>query len=89
MKVGVMFNSEDGSLVLCGAKSKRNAGRPCEQPAMRNGRCRLHGGFCRGPKTREGKRNVKITRTKHGFYSIESIMERRFVRNLIKSSIQI
>lgn len=29
---------------LCGAKS-RTHGRPCQQPAMANGRCRLHGGL--------------------------------------------
>ena len=28
---------------LCGAKSKQT-GNPCQQPAMKNGRCRLHGG---------------------------------------------
>jgi len=32
---------------LCGAKSKRT-GQPCRQPAMANGRCRLHGGKSTG-----------------------------------------
>jgi len=31
----------------CGAKAKRT-GRPCRQPAMKNGRCRLHGGKSTG-----------------------------------------
>jgi len=31
----------------CGAKSKRT-GKPCRQPAMPNGRCRLHGGKSTG-----------------------------------------
>ena len=37
----------------CGARTKRT-GRPCRGPAMRNGRCRLHGGLSTGPRTPEG-----------------------------------
>jgi len=29
---------------LCGAKCRTKGGAPCEQPAMKNGRCRMHGG---------------------------------------------
>ena len=36
----------------CGAKNRR--GSPCRCPAMRNGRCRLHGGLSTGPTTAEG-----------------------------------
>lgn len=32
----------------CGACGKRS-GQPCRGPAMRNGRCRLHGGLSTGP----------------------------------------
>src|SRR5438128_2068606 len=43
----------------CGAK-KRN-GEPCQGPAMRNGRCRLHGGKSLGgiasPHFRDGRRS--------------------------------
>jgi hypothetical protein len=28
----------------CGARSKRNGGKPCVQPAMANGKCQIHGG---------------------------------------------
>jgi hypothetical protein len=65
-----VFNSEDGALVLCGARSKRNEGRACRQPAMKNGRCRLHGGKSTGPKTEEGRKKSKIAVLKHGFYSL-------------------
>lgn len=33
----------------------RSTGRPCQAPAMPNGRCKLHGGFSAGPVTQEGK----------------------------------
>ena len=29
---------------LCGAKCRTKGGAPCEGPAMKNGRCRMHGG---------------------------------------------
>jgi len=80
-----MFNPADGSLALCGARSKRNEGRPCKQPAMSNGRCRLHGGKCTGPRTHEGLKRSQKARFKHGFYSAESMADRQQVRELIKS----
>lgn len=64
-----MFNSEDGALVLCGAKSKRNQGSPCKQPAMKNGRCRLHGDKSTGPKTIDGLTRSKSAALRHGYYS--------------------
>jgi hypothetical protein len=41
----------------CGAHA-RSTGEPCEAKAMRNGRCRLHGGLSTGPKTERGRRAV-------------------------------
>jgi len=29
---------------ICGAKCRTKGGAPCEQPAMKNGRCKMHGG---------------------------------------------
>lgn len=72
-----MINLEDGSLVLCGAKSKRNRGAPCRQPAMANGRCRLHGGKCTGPKTQMGLDRARRANWKHGYYSSDKIAERK------------
>ena len=80
-----MFNFEDGSLVLCGANSKQHNGVSCRQPAMKNGRCRLHGGWCTGPKTNEGRLRVKLAHTKHGFYSTEAIAERKQLHEMIRS----
>jgi len=39
---------------ICGAKSKRT-GKPCRQPAMLNGRCRLHGGKSTGRPITSGQ----------------------------------
>jgi hypothetical protein len=54
----------------CGAKTR--AGAPCRQPAMRNGRCRLHGG--KSPGAPRGKRNGNY---RHGLRTIEAIAEKR------------
>ena len=37
----------------CGAKTR--AGHPCRRKALRNGRCRNHGGLSTGPKTPDGR----------------------------------
>ncbi len=55
----------------CGAKSKRT-GNPCLQPAMANGKCRLHGGKSTGPKTSVGLKRSQKANWKHGSYSTES-----------------
>jgi hypothetical protein len=36
--------------VICGAKTR--SGEPCKKAALKNGRCRLHGGKSTGPKDR-------------------------------------
>ena len=41
----------------CGAYA-RSTGNPCQGKALRNGRCRNHGGNSTGPKTQEGRRAV-------------------------------
>ena len=64
-QVGIPFGP-DGK--HCGAQSKRT-GKPCRQPAMKNGRCRLHGGKSTGPRTRKGKALHRIAVTKHGAYA--------------------
>ena len=40
-------------LTRCGAKTR--AGHPCRRKALRNGRCRNHGGLSTGPRTPEGQ----------------------------------
>jgi len=58
----------------CGARTRR--GSSCQCPAMRNGRCRLHGGLSTGPKTAAGIEAIRRARTKHGYYSKAAILER-------------
>ncbi len=48
----------------CGAKTR--AGCACRQPAMTNGRCRLHGGKSTGARTADGKRRAAAARLVHG-----------------------
>ena len=60
--------------VFCGAKTR--AGGKCKQPAMKNGRCRLHGG-----KSLSGKQHGRY---KHGHYTREAIEERRQLNSLLR-----
>jgi hypothetical protein len=71
-------------VALCGAKARQNNHQPCRQPAMKNGRCRLHGGKCTGPKTPEGKKKSAQANLKHGMYTKEAIAERKRVRDMLK-----
>ena len=66
----------------CGAKTRR--GTACQCPAMRNGRCRRHGGLSTGPKTPEGLERIRRAATKHGRYSRAAKAERRHLSQLLK-----
>src|ERR1039458_6235724 len=68
----------------CGARTRR--GTACQAPAMRNGRCRMHGGASTGPRTPEGLARSRRSRWKPGLYSSESRAERKRVRDLIRES---
>ena len=58
----------------CGARTR--SGRPCKAPAMRNGRCRMHGGASlSGPAH---------GRYKHGYFTKEAIEGRRRLRELLR-----
>jgi hypothetical protein len=65
----------------CGAKTRK--GNPCPQPAMKNGRCRFHGGKSTGPRTPEGLERMRRGKTNHGFYSAEAQAFRRRTRKLM------
>jgi hypothetical protein len=54
----------------CGAKTR--AGSICRQPAMKNGRCRLHGGMSPG-----APRGVRNGNYRHGMRTIEAAAQRR------------
>lgn len=54
----------------CGAHA-RTTGQPCRGPAMKNGRCRMHG----------GKAGRKPT---HGRYTKAAIQQQREIRELLR-----
>jgi hypothetical protein len=47
---------------------------------MPNGRCRMHGGKCRGPATPEGRQRMTAANTKHGNFSAHARAEKHHVR---------
>ena len=64
--------------VNSGSGYTSRSGSSCESPAMRNGRCRMHGGTSTGaPK---GNKNA----FKHGRYTAEAVRRRREVSVLIR-----
>ena len=64
----------------CGARTR--AGTSCRSPAMRNGRCRMHGGMSTGPTLPEGRARIVTARTVHGAYGAEMRTFRALVREL-------
>lgn len=66
----------------CGAKTRK--GSPCQAPAMKNGRCRLHGGKSTGPKTPAGIERIRQAHLKHGMYTKEALAEKKQFSSLLK-----
>lgn len=60
----------------CGARTR--TGGMCRQPAMKNGRCRLHGG--------KSKAGIAHGRYKHGGRTKEAIEERRRFAELLREA---
>jgi hypothetical protein len=67
----------------CGARTRR--GTLCQCPAMRNGRCRIHGGLSTGPKSPEGRERFRMGPFKHGRYSKAVREEERRFRMQFRS----
>lgn len=59
----------------CGARTRK--GSACRMPAMKNGRCRLHGG-----KSLSGKAHGRY---KHGYRSRAFLESQRHTRKMIKN----
>jgi hypothetical protein len=66
----------------CGAHTR--CGGSCRQPAMANGRCRLHGGLSAGPRTPAGLARSRRARWKHGARSAEVRALRRAARTQLR-----
>jgi len=73
---------DPNSAPRCGAKTRK--GPACRNPAMKNGRCRLHGGKSTGPTSPEGLERSKKANLKHGLYSKDFLSERKNVIALLK-----
>ena len=54
--------------------------KPCQSPAMPNGRCRMHGGL--SPGAPKGNKNA----FKHGRYCVEAVARRRSIAELIRKA---
>jgi len=59
----------------CGARTRR--GTRCLGPAMKNGRCRMHGGCSTGPKTLDGLARSQKANWKHGRCSEKARADKR------------
>ncbi len=70
--------------LFCGAKARQNEHKPCMQPSMKNGRCRLHGGRSTGAKTKEGKLRAAQANLKHGAYTQDAVQQRVEMREFLK-----
>lgn len=62
----------------CGARTR--TGRPCKAPAMRNGKCRMHGG-----KSLSGRSHGRY---RHGQFTKAAIEQRRRLRELLRMAKQ-
>ncbi len=62
----------------CGAKTRQ--GTPCKGPAMKNGRCRMHGGTSPGGPV--GNQHA----LKHGRRTKKAIAERKMISRLLRES---
>jgi hypothetical protein len=69
--------------------AKTRSGGACSCPAMRNGRCRLHGGLSTGPKTPEGRHRMRLALVKHGRYTKQAAQERLEWRELVRISMEL
>ena len=74
------FNIKDAR--KCLAKTRKST--PCQSPAMKNGRCRMHGGKSTGAITQEGLKKISKTHFKHGKYTKEILEERKHFAELLR-----
>jgi hypothetical protein len=68
----------------CGALTR--AGGACRQPAMPNGRCRLHGGRSTGPRSDAGRQRIAAARTTHGWWGGEGRAIRHGIAVLLQQA---
>lgn len=64
----------------CGARTR--AGGACRSTAMRNGKCRIHGGLSTGAP--RGGSNGRFV---DGYWTQDAVEERRFIRLLLNGNL--
>jgi hypothetical protein len=64
----------------CGARTR--AGAPCRSPAMKNGRCRMHGGTSTGARTAVGRLTCRLANLRHGLCTEAYAEEKRMTRQI-------
>lgn len=69
----------------CNARKKRTR-EPCHQPAMKNGKCRFHGGKSTGPRTPEGLTRSQMANYKHGLYTQKQREEDKALNAFFKAN---
>lgn len=74
----------NSTVKLCEAKARQRQYLPCRQPAMKNGRCRLHGGKSTGAKTEQGKIACAKANLKHGLFTHKAEMERKAMQIMMQ-----
>lgn len=79
---GASKDAQTAHVKRCGAKTR--AGHLCGRYAMKNGRCRMHGGLSTGPRTQAGLERIRQANWKHGRFSAEAKAERRLLRQLCR-----
>ena len=57
--------------------ARTRSGATCRSPAMRNGKCRMHGGASTGARTPEGQLRARTAPLKHGLRSAAAVAQRR------------
>lgn len=73
------MQSAHGAL-RCSAHA-RTTGKPCQAPAMANGRCRMHGGKSTGAPIGKANGNYK-----HGRRTQERLREKRELKDMLRTS---
>ena len=61
----------------CGAKCRTNNNQPCRNYAMKNGRCRMHGGKSSGARTEEGRKRIGAAHIKTGKRTKKALADRK------------
>jgi hypothetical protein len=87
LKNGIPGGGDLGVVRKCRAKTR--SGGACSCPAMRNGRCRLHGGLSTGPKTPEGPHRDSPRVAQHARYTKQAEQEQLEWRELVRASREI